>query len=196
MKFFQIIKVKVVVQNRPQEEELADSAITVKKIGGKASFGKDILPPSTKKYLDACTIQVIALHRDWPANGKVIKYSNTGGISKCSTLNATYSHDGSYIPNVDYIALVLAWKNESGYFTVRKTTYSNLLQLCNKSCSFMLLFMSFCVILCCYISHYILFMPCYLLMLCFYHFLNSIFSHDMFSYVLLFYYCISILSII
>ena len=121
---------------------MANPVITVNKIGGKVSFGRDILPSSMRKYQDSCTIQIVVSHGDWPAKGKVIKHSSTREKPRCSTLNATYRHDGSYIPNVDYIALVLAWKNESGYFTVRKATYSNLLLFCGLLCYIVLFYFS------------------------------------------------------
>ena len=115
-----MIKVNVAVQNRPMEENLLIPVVTVNKIGGKASFGKDILPAFTARYPSACHIKIATSNGDWPASGKVLKYSSEGKMSKCSTFNATYIHDGSYIPNVDYIPFAIAWKSKAGQIAVQK----------------------------------------------------------------------------
>ena len=118
--FFQVIKVKVTVENRPKEEKLSGEVIIVGRIEGEASFGKDILPSFIQKHIDMCNIEFSATNTNWPASGKVLLKGSQGEeASKCRTFNATYVHDGSYIPNVDYIPFVLTWRNEAGRWKVR-----------------------------------------------------------------------------
>ena len=113
------MKVTVVVENRPTEEELSLPLLTVDKIGGKASFSKDVLPPFVKRYLNKCEIQIGGPNMDWPANGVILMQERVKqGPSKCNKFNATYVHDGSYIPNVDYIPFALSCKDKAGNIKV------------------------------------------------------------------------------
>lgn len=90
---------------------------TVNRIGGTVSLGEGVLPPFVKKFLNSCSVTVLTSH--WPLNGKVVlANSSTGKESLCTGFKATYFHDGSYIPNIDYVPLALSWKDADGKFKV------------------------------------------------------------------------------
>ncbi|XP_065065166.1 FRAS1-related extracellular matrix protein 2-like isoform X2 [Rhopilema esculentum] len=105
------VKVKVVVKNLVPNENLTKPLLIVNQIGGMKSFGSEILPINAKKYQTSCKISIFAGEK-WPANGKVSAITNMTSW-KCLDFKATYLHDGSYIPNEDFIPLKIRWRDTS-----------------------------------------------------------------------------------
>ena len=108
---------------------MSGEVVIVGRIEGEASFGKDFLPSFIQKHIDLCSIEFSVSNTYWPASGKVLLKGSQGSeASKCRTFNATYVHDGSYIPNVDYIPIVLTWRNITGSLMVIECTSSLVLK--------------------------------------------------------------------
>lgn len=113
------MKINVLIENGPDEELLSVPETSVHQIGGKAMIGKEVLPPLVKTYHTSCSVAFQASNEGWPANGKFMM-SSSHVNSSCTDFNATYTHDGSYIPNVDYIPIILSWIDGTGKFKVKK----------------------------------------------------------------------------
>ena len=96
------------VKNLDPNEKLSKPLLIVNQIGGMKSFGSEILPINAKKYQESCKIRIFTGEK-WPANGKVSAITNVTSW-KCLDFKATYLHDGSYIPNEDFIPLKIRWR--------------------------------------------------------------------------------------
>ena len=102
--------------NNNRQDTLMKQLLQIDDIGRGASFGSEVLPPVAKKHSNSCIITFTGNKRGWPANGKLFLNGSPSYERSlpCSTFKATYVHDSSYIPNIDFIPFYVTWRDGTG----------------------------------------------------------------------------------